>query len=103
MVAAELENPAVDETPLIRLEADFKEDGSFGQRVLEVTSNAVRVLDWGDVVSFQVPMEDIKTARNEPLVGGGRLEITTKTGELLPVVSYSLQVAAQFSEAGARH
>ncbi|MBV9467844.1 MAG: hypothetical protein JOZ57_01210, partial [Abitibacteriaceae bacterium] len=84
---------------LIRLEADFNEDGYYGQRILEVTPESVRVLDWDDVVSFQIPIEEIKSARNEPLVGGGRLEITTKTGDLLPVVTYSLNVAARFSEA----
>ncbi|HEY0074569.1 MAG TPA: ABC transporter ATP-binding protein, partial [Abditibacteriaceae bacterium] len=35
----------------------------------------------------------------EPLIGGGRLEITTKDGETVPVISYSLHVAEKFSEA----
>ena len=50
-------------------------------------------------MSFQIPVEEIASARNEPLVGGGRLEVTTKTGQILPIISYSLSIAAKFSEA----
>ena len=84
---------------LIRLVADFAEDGSFGHRTLEVTSESVRVLEQGDAPSFVIPISEIKSARNEPLVGGGRLEVLTKNGELLPVISYSLTLSAKFSEA----
>ncbi len=83
---------------LIRLEADIDESGQFGQPVMEVSAIQVRVLN-GDVVTFQIPFADIKAARNEPLIGGGRLEITTKDGEVLPVITYSLHVADKFSEA----
>jgi len=85
--------------PLMRLEADFAETGCFGHRVLEVTSESVRVRDGDGAVSFLIPIAEIKSARNEPLVGGGRLEITTATGEIVPVLTYSLTVAARFSEA----
>ena len=88
-----------DETPLVRLEADIDSDGSFGRRSLEVTQDQVRVIDHDGTLAFQMPISEIKTARNEPLVGGGRLEITAKTGEILPIISYSQSVAAQFSEA----
>jgi ATP-binding cassette subfamily B protein len=84
---------------LVRLDADFSEDGGFGHRVLEVTSEHVRILEQNGVTSFVIPISDIEHARNEPLVGGGRLEITTKNGDIVPVVSYSLTVAAKFSEA----
>ncbi|HSI71838.1 MAG TPA: ABC transporter transmembrane domain-containing protein, partial [Fimbriimonas sp.] len=84
---------------LIRLEADFAYDGKFGHRTLEVTKEEVRVLEQGGAVSCVVPMSVIKSARNEPLVGGGRLEVTTKDGEVLPLISYSLTIAAKFSEA----
>jgi ATP-binding cassette subfamily B protein len=92
--------PAPEIAPdiLIRLEADIDESGRFGQPVMEVTAQQVRVLD-GEIVSFQIPIADIKAARNEPLIGGGRLEITTKEGEVLPVVAYTLHVADKFSEA----
>lgn len=87
-----------DDKNLISLEADFADDGQFGRRTLEVTSTHVRVIE-DDVVSFTMPIAEIKTARNEPLVGGGRLEVVAKTGEILPIISYSLTVAAKFSEA----
>ncbi len=94
--------PEVGEDPnrvLLSLEADLDEDGTFGRRTLEVTAACVRVLQPGGAVSFQMPMADIKTARNEPLVGGGRLEVTTQAGEIVPVIAYSLTHAARFSEA----
>jgi ATP-binding cassette, subfamily B, bacterial len=84
---------------LIQLEADFAYEGVFGKRTLEVTAEMVRVIEAGGAVSFQIPLSDIASARNEPLVGGGRLEVTTKTAQILPVISYSLSVAAKFSEA----
>src|SRR5687768_12159778 len=68
---------------LIRLEADIDERGQFGRPVMEVTKEQVRVLDGeleGALVTFQIPVSDIKAARNEPLIGGGRLEITTNDG-----------------------
>ncbi|MFZ4507715.1 MAG: ABC transporter ATP-binding protein [Fimbriimonas sp.] len=85
--------------PLIRLVADIDEDGRFGKRTLEVDAANVRVLEAGGVTCFTIPIAEIKTARNEPLVGGGRLEITTTKGEILPIISYSLSSAAKFSEA----
>lgn len=84
---------------LIQLEADFLEDGKFGRRTLEVDADQIRVVERGGAVSLQVPIADIKSARNEPLVGGGRLEIVSRTGEILPIISYSLTLAAKFSEA----
>ena len=66
---------------LIRLDADMDEEGRFGERRLEVTRSQVRTITPSGAVSFQIPMGEIKGARNEPLVGGGRLEITTKSGE----------------------
>ena len=84
---------------LIRLQADFGPDGGFGHRELVVTREAVRVLEPSGALGFQMPIADIQTARNEPLVGGGRLEITGKNGDIIPVVTYSQTVAAKFSEA----
>ncbi len=97
VVTTAVENPLDD--VLIRLVADFAGDGSFGHRTLEVTNQYVRVLEPGDAPSFVIPISEVKSARNEPLVGGGRLEIITKKGELLPVISYSLTLSAKFSEA----
>jgi ATP-binding cassette, subfamily B, bacterial len=84
---------------LIKLEADIAHDGQFGLRTLEVTSDTVRVLETGGAVSFTIPIAEIKSARNEPLVGGGRLEVVTVTGEIIPIISYSLTLAHKFSEA----
>jgi ATP-binding cassette subfamily B protein len=84
---------------LIRLEADIGEDGNYGHRVLEVTSSSVNILEPSGVPSVQIPIADIATARNDQLVGGGTLEIVTKDGRILPIISYSLTVAAKFSEA----
>jgi ATP-binding cassette subfamily B protein len=84
---------------LINLEADFADDGRFGKRTLEVTGTQVRVVEAGGAVSLQIPIADIKSARNEPLVGGGRMEFVLNTGEIVPVIAYSLTVAAKFSEA----
>ncbi len=84
---------------LISLESDFAADGGFGKRTLEVRSDSVRVIESTGVASFHMPMIDIASARNEPLVGGGRLELKAKTGEIIPIISYSMTIAHKFSEA----
>jgi ATP-binding cassette subfamily B protein len=88
-----------NEEVLIRLEADLAEDGRYGRRVFEVTAGQVRVSEPNGAVSFLMPLSEMKSARNEPMVGGGQLEVTTRTGEVVPVVAYSLTLAAKFSEA----
>ena len=88
-----------DDDVLIRLLADFSHDGSFGKRTLEVTSQHLRILESSGAESTRIPFAAIRSARNEPLVGGGRLEVQLKAGEIVPIVSYSLTVAAKFSEA----
>lgn len=107
MATTEARHPADDRAAqqpiapqeLIRLDADFAEGGEFGRRVLVVTPDFVQVLEASGARAFQMPMAEIQTARNEPLVGGGRLEITGKNGDVLPVITYSQTVAAKFSEA----
>ena len=96
LVKAEDHPPQRNETVLVTLTADFDEDGRFGHRDLIVTADEVRVVEGGGAVSFRVPISELKSARNEPLVGGGRLEVTTKGGEILPVLTYSLTSAAKF-------
>ncbi|RYG37352.1 ABC transporter ATP-binding protein [bacterium] len=93
------ETSGSNEEPLIRLEADLDESRRFGARTLVVDAASVRILAAGNAEILRIPISEIKTARNEPLIGGGRLEVTTKSGEIIPVVSYSLTVAAKFSEA----
>jgi ATP-binding cassette subfamily B protein len=82
----------------VRLDADFTEGGAFGKRTLESTMTELRVLESGGAEILRIPYSQIKSARNEPLVGGGRLEVTTHAGEILPILSYSLTLAAKFSE-----
>ncbi len=84
---------------LIQLEGDYSEGSAFGTRTLEVTLETVRVRETNGVVAFQIPIAEVKEARNEPLVGGGRLEVTAKNGDFFPVITYSSTVSAQFSEA----
>ena len=84
---------------LIRLQADFGPDGGFGRREMVVTREHVQVWEPGGALGFQMPISEIATARNEPLVGGGRLEVTGKNGDVIPIVTYSQTVAARFSEA----
>lgn len=88
-----------DAAELIALEADLDADGNFGRRTLSVTAKEVRVLEASGAVSTVIPLADIKSARNEPLVGGGRLELHSKQGDILPIISYTLTLAAKFSEA----
>ncbi|HWD41209.1 MAG TPA: ABC transporter ATP-binding protein, partial [Fimbriimonas sp.] len=91
-------SPLPDDDVLIRLLADFGHGGQFGKRTLEVSKTHLRIIEPAGAESTRVPIEAIRSARNEPLVGGGRLELTLKTGEILPVISYSLTHAAKFSE-----
>ncbi len=84
---------------LIELEADMTEASVFGPRRLIVTEQDVVVTDLEGATLLNVPIADIRTARNEPLVSGGRLEISTKCGETIPAVTYSLTLSAKFSEA----
>ncbi|MCW3053955.1 MAG: Lipid export ATP-binding/permease protein MsbA [Chthonomonadales bacterium] len=89
----------LQEEVLIQLEGDYSEGSAFGHRTLEVTLETVRVRETNGVVAFQIPVSEIKEARNEPLVGGGRMEITGKNGDFFPILTYSSTVSAQFSEA----
>lgn len=93
------ESPPAPLTPLISLVADFQANGHFGSRTLEVNSEFVAVTDAAGETLHRVLIADIAHARNEPVVGGGRLEISLKTGVRLTALSYSHTLAAKFSEA----
>ncbi len=73
----------------------------FGTRTVCVeqarAGTQVSVLDEHGAKIAIVPMTDIRTARVEPLVGGGRLELTTTEG-ILPLVAFTASQAARFSE-----
>ncbi|MDI9636794.1 ABC transporter ATP-binding protein [Kamptonema cortianum] len=83
---------------LVRLESDLTEDGTFGSRTMEVDETEVRVTDPAGAVLFHIPIAEIETARNEPLVSGGRLIIRCKSGEDVAAISYSNTHAQEFSE-----
>src|SRR5437763_9386434 len=69
----------------------------FGRREVRVSKARVTVIDDAGIEILCVPMADIKTARTEPLVGGARLELTTKEG-VVPVAEFTASIAARFSE-----
>ena len=85
--------------PLIRLQADLTQEGMYGTRYLEVTETELCVLDGSEVPTWVVPISDIKSCRNEPVVGGGRLEVLLKSGHKHNIISYTHTIAAKFSEA----
>jgi len=102
-----LSEPTPDQTravsstgaPLIELDADLTESGDYGLRKLRVHVDRVEVLGPTGEVLRSVPMTQIKHARNEQVVGGGRLEVTSPSGEITSLISYSHTMAAKFSEA----
>ena len=99
MQTERLETEVVSASPLVTLEADLTEDSKYGTRVLTVFADSLIVQDEAKATVFQIPIADIKTARNEPLVSGGRLLVVTKAGEELSVITYSMTRAHLFSEA----
>lgn len=87
------------ERPLVELDTDLTEDAQFGVRKLVVTSTAVVVSEPGGATLLHIPIADIESARNEPLVSGGRMEIKIRSGEILVAAYYSQSLAHKFSEA----
>ncbi len=83
---------------LITLVSDIGMQGEFASRTLEVTSSFLRTIEADGTESLRVELADIITARNEPLIGGGQMEVTCKGGVIIPVIAYSLTLAAAFSE-----
>lgn len=88
-----------DRSALIELVSDYSADGQYGFSSLRVTSEAIFILDQAGATLFQIPISEIASARNEPIVGGGRLEVTTTDGRIVPIVTYSNTLSATFSEA----
>lgn len=84
---------------LIDLTADMTEDAQFGFRRMVVSKDEVKTLDQAGTEVQRIPIKDIESARNEPLVSGGRLLVRTKAGEDITVVAYSLTLSDRFSEA----
>ena len=84
---------------LIDLEADLTEEARFGFRRLLVSEERVQVLDQSGAKLHDFTIEEIAHARNEPLVSGGRLILTLKSGEEVAAVTYSQTRSQLFSDA----
>ena len=89
-------SPGEDE--LICVSTDLNPDGRFGIRWIVVTAKRIVITseDPADEV-VQIPIEQVASARTEPLVGGGRLEIERKASPTA-FVPYSNSMAVKFSE-----
>lgn len=88
-----------DDPVLIEETADLlaEESHRFGTRTVQLRRSGVRVYDASGTLLISVPMTDIKSARTEPLVGGARLELTTKSG-IVAIAEFTASVSARFSE-----
>ena len=88
-----------DDPLLLKESADLIEDThAFGQRFVQLHTRSVRVYDGAGVLLVKIPLDEIKSARTEPLVGGARLEVTLKTGRLMPLAECTARVSARISE-----
>jgi ATP-binding cassette, subfamily B, bacterial len=84
---------------LFELTSDLTEDVQFGVRTLSVSQTEVRVKDGHGADILRLPITDIESSRNEPLVSGGRLIASLKSGEDLVIINYSQTHSGLFSEA----
>jgi ATP-binding cassette subfamily B protein len=86
------------EEVLIRASTDLELDGRFGRQWVLVTPQRVVVVpERGADKALEVSLTQVRQARTEPLVGGGRLEIECLDAPTL-LVPYSASSAAKFSE-----
>ena len=89
---------AADEDVLIRVHSDLTDDRTYGAQWVLVTPERVVVApEAGIDGAVEVAIDQVKVARTEALIGGGRLEIER---DAAPTVSvpYSGSMAAKFSE-----
>lgn len=88
----------VGEELLIRVFSDLTTEHTYGAQWLLLTPQRLLVVaEKGDAAVVDVPIADIKLARTEPLVGGGRLEIERVAAPTL-YIPYSGSLAGKFSE-----
>ena len=88
----------VGEELLIRVFSDLTAEHTYGAQWLLLTPQRLLVVaEKGDAAVVDVPIADIKLARTEPLVGGGRLEIERVAAPTLHI-PYSGSLAGKFSE-----
>jgi ATP-binding cassette subfamily B protein len=99
MALAAAEKEKSPEKILLSLTADLTESAEFGERLLEITQKSVRVCLPDGMPVQVIDLEDVASAKSESLVSGGRILATLKTGEQIPVVSYTLTHAEVFSDA----
>ena len=88
-----------EETLLVAM-SDIRHDGRFGVRWMMLTNQRVVVLPHlspGIDGAVSVDLAEISDARAEPLVGGGRLEVS-RNGYFTPVIEYSSSLGAKFTE-----
>jgi len=88
-----------DERPLIQVATDMADQGRYGERWLVVTTDRVLALGPNSSTGEDVhlPLQLVKTAHIEPMVGGGRLGVERHEGE--PVyLYYSNSLALKFAE-----
>jgi ATP-binding cassette subfamily B protein len=88
-----------NEKLLICTATDLDEVGRFGRRWLLVTNRRVVVIPEGVTQNghLDLPLGDIVGARNESLVGAGRIEVDTRHGPTV-LVTYTNSLAAKFAE-----
>ncbi len=87
-----------DEEVRIQVATDMADRERFEERWLVVTDKQLLLLHnngSGDLVQF--PMKGVKSARVEPLIGGGRLEVEQEQGEPA-YLYYSNSLAPKFAE-----
>ena len=87
------------EDVLIQVRSDLGMDLRFGEQWVVVTSTRAMVLRQVDGESevTDIPVSLMRVVRNEPLVGGGQLEIE-RLGEATVIVPYSGTMGPKFSE-----
>lgn len=85
----------VDEEILMRVSSDLNADGTYGQQWVIVSNRRILVLQDDDAI--EIPLEDLKLAHTEPLVGGSRLELERVADHTI-LIPYSFTQALKFSE-----
>ncbi|HEX5323453.1 MAG TPA: hypothetical protein VFW40_06685, partial [Capsulimonadaceae bacterium] len=87
----------------LSMASDMAADGSFGERWLVVDERHLRVFSPSDDgparLDLDVPLDELREARAEMLVGNGALELITKDGRVLQAVRYTQALAPQFNGA----
>lgn len=100
LLASATETPAADsELTLMAETADLLPElgHRFGSREVIVRASGVSVLDEAGDPVHEIPMAGIRSARTEPVVGGGRLEVETSEGRIT-LAEFTAAVASRFSE-----